>query len=68
MKKKKLTKNKSTQNLKVMNLEIRIEKYNQLFHLLNIVKDEHKRFKYLKQLIFIKPQSKSNISRILYNF
>lgn len=36
--------NKSTQNLKVINLESRIEKYNQLFHLSNIVKERTQTF------------------------
>ena len=37
--KEKIYKNKSTQNLKAINLENRIEKYNQLFHLSNVLKE-----------------------------
>lgn len=36
--------NKSTENLKVINLESRIEKNNQLFHLSNILKERIQAF------------------------
>lgn len=42
--KEKIYENKSTQSLKVINLEIRIEKYNQLFHLSNILKERIQAF------------------------
>lgn len=43
-KKEKIYENKSTQNLKVINLENRIEKYNQLFHLSNVLKERIQAF------------------------
>ena len=42
--KEKIYENKSTQNLKVINLESLIEKYNQLFHLSNILKERIQAF------------------------
>ena len=42
--KEKIYENKSTQNLKVINLESLIEKYNQLFYLSNILKERTQAF------------------------
>ena len=42
--KEKIYENKSTQNLKVINLESLIEKYNKLFHLSNILKERIQAF------------------------